>query len=130
MVVMHVIGPTISSLEEVSEVVARVGGGAVRHVLVMNHYNDTKFRVANDPKFADALRAAAPGTINVPQLVAAAAEDIQAQRVGFAQYIKGIDLLNQPVAKRSSRMLVGYAAKWLQDVWAEFDRVGVERVFT
>ena len=127
---MHVIGPTISSLEEVGEVMARVGGGAVRHILVKNHYNDTRFRVANDPRYAEAMRLAGPGTINVPQLVATATEEIQQQRVGFAQFVKSLDLMNQPLPKRNSRMLVGYTAKWLADIWAELDRVSIASAFT
>jgi hypothetical protein len=129
MIVMHVIGPTISSLGEVGEVMSRIGGGAVRHVLVKNHYNDTRYRVANDPRYVEVLRAAAANTINVPQLVATAIEEIQQQSVGFAQFVKGFDLLNQPVARKNSRMLVGYTAKWLSDVWSEFERVGIGNAF-
>ena len=129
MIVMHVIGPTIASLGEVGEVMARIGGGAVRHVLVKNHYNDTRYRVANDPRYAEALKAAGPSTINIPQLVATATEEIQQQRVGFAQFIKGQDLMNQPLPKKNSRMLVGYTAKWLAEVWSEFERVGIEKAF-
>jgi hypothetical protein len=130
MVVMHVVGPNIASMEEIGEVMARIGGGAVRPVLIKNHYTKTKFKVAEDPRYAEALRLAAPGTINVPQLASEAMEEIEMQGVGFAQFIKGLDVNNQPLPKRNSRMLVGYTAQWLQSVWGEFDRVNIANVFS
>lgn len=129
MVVMHVVGPSIASMEEIGAVMARIGGGAVRPVLIMNHYTKTKFKVAEDPRYAEALRLAAPGTINVPQLASEAMEEIEMQGVGFAQFIKGLDIVGRPLSKRNSRMLVGYTAQWLQSVWNEFDRVNIAAVF-
>jgi hypothetical protein len=129
MLMLHVIGSSIASMEEIGEVVAVIGGGAVRHLLVKNHYNDAKFRAALDPKYAGVLAAAARSTIEIPLLPSQVREEIDAQLSGYANFIKSVNLIGEPLARRNSRMLVGYAARWLSAVWSEFDRVNLMGTF-
>jgi hypothetical protein len=42
LMLLHVLGPTISSIGEIASAAERIGGGAV-HLLVKNHINDTTF---------------------------------------------------------------------------------------
>lgn len=113
--VLHVLGPNISSLNEVSETARMIGGGA-KHYLVKNHINDTNFDLAADPRYAEAFARMRPVTIDIPKLTEAACEEIEGLGVGFAAFAGAVG---------NSRMLRGYVRTWLDHVFAELDRVGL-----
>jgi hypothetical protein len=113
LVLLHVLGPTISSLGEITSVVERIGGGA-RHLLVKNHINDTTFfewDAAGSP-----LRSMNDVTINVPQLVEIACEAVQKVGGTFVDFTKNAT---------QSRLLRGRVKTWVEAVWVEFSRVGI-----
>ncbi len=112
--VLHVIGPSVASLNEIAEAAKTIGGGA-KHYLVKNHVNDTAFDLADDPRYAAAFAQARSVTVEVPKLSEVACEEIQRLGVGFADFAAG----------SSSRTLRGYVATWLDQVCAEFERVGL-----
>lgn len=113
--VLHVLGPTIASLEEIAQTAKAIGGGA-RHLLVKNRINDTGFDLAADPRYAPAFAKMAPVTIDVPKLTEVACEEIQRRGMGFAAFAAD---------PAHSRMLRGYVRTWLDAVFAEFERVGL-----
>lgn len=117
--VLHVLGPSISSLNEVVDATRLLGGGA-SHRIVQNHVNDTEYDLAKDPRYADSLRALAPVTIDVPKLTELACERLQQHAITFTEFIRDDN--------GHSRMLRGYVRHWLESVTAEFDRVGIGRM--
>jgi hypothetical protein len=119
MAILHVLGPSVASLNEVGSAVSTIGGGA-KHLIVKNHINDSDYDLMNDARYADTFKALAPVTINVPKLNELAAERVQASDSTFAAFSKS----------GTSRMLCGNVAAWLADVWLEFDRVGLTKLVT
>jgi hypothetical protein len=113
---LHVIGPSLASLREISETAAAIGGG-VKHLLVKNYVTEDGFSEwEKDERFAELLKSAAALTITVPHLVDRAYSELQ--RVGGSfDAFAGDD--------KNSRMLAGYVRNWLNTTWAEFDRVGL-----
>ena len=115
MALLHVVGPTIGSLEEVGKTVASLGGSA-RHILVKNHVNEGGFfEWDKDSAFAKVF--AMLPTINVPHLAPRAAEAVQYRPTSFAAYAAD---------PNNSRMLRGYVRAWESAAWGEFDRVGLD----
>jgi hypothetical protein len=117
LVLLHVLGPTVSSIAEISMVMQRISGGAAKHYLVKNHINRAQFfdfdanNVANDPALEKV-------TIKVPQLTETACEMLQVRGGSFASFAHE--------EKGQSRMLSGLVRGWLEKVWSEFDRVGLK----
>ena len=115
--ILHVLGPSMASLSEVMALTQMIGTSA-RHLIVKNHINDTEYDLANDPRYSEFFRVAAPGTIMVPKIPALAAEKVQQLQMPFAAF----------AASKESRMLRGYVRAWLSSVWGEFDRVGINNL--
>lgn len=112
---MHILGPTTSSLGEIGGIVDMIGGGT-KHYLVKNRINDTQFFEWDaDNRFAEQLRKMESVTINVPQLDTLACEHVQSEGVSFAAF----------AANSPSRMLRGKVARWLETIWSEHDKVGL-----
>jgi len=119
MAILHVLGPSVASLNEVGSAVKTIGGGA-RHLIVKNHINDSDYDLMNDARYASTFQALAPVTINVPKLNELAAERVQASDSTFFAFgSSGV-----------SRILCGEVKGWLAKVWLEFDRVGLTKLVT
>jgi hypothetical protein len=117
LVVLHLLGPTISSLNEIAEAARTIGGGA-RHMIVKNHINDTSFDIARDPRYADHFARMSDVTIDVPKLTENATEAVQQAGSTFVDFANGT----------GSRTLRGYVKTWLESVWREFDRIGLGKL--
>jgi hypothetical protein len=118
MAVLHVIGESVASLEEIDETMKTLGG-SIKHFLVKNYINEGGFTQWNeDPRYAELLKAAANRTINIPHLKAVAASTVQSLQMSFDTYAKS----------KESRTLRGYVGAWLEAVNAEYDRVGLGRL--
>ena len=113
---LHVIGPSVASLREISETAISIGGG-VRHFLVKNYVNESGFTEwEKDPRFAAVLKAAEPHTITIPHLAERACTEVQIVGGSFEAFAAN---------RARSKMLSGYVRKWLDATWAEFERVGL-----
>ena len=117
---LHVLGPSIASLNEIQEAHRTIGGGS-RHFIVKNHINETAFSIADDPRYAEHFARMADCTIDVPQLKVDAGEAVQALGISFAAFA------GDPA---QSRILRGYTLDWLAAIWKEFDRVGIGALLT
>lgn len=123
--ILHVIGESVASLEEIGEATKTLGG-SIKHFLVKNYINEGGFTQWNeDPRFAQLLRDAAARTINIPHLEATAASTVQKLGVSFSSYVNDRVM---PDGKPPSRMLRGYVEAWLDEVYAEYERVGLGRL--
>ena len=118
MALLHVLGPSISSLDEISEAIALLGASA-KHFIVKNHINETNFfEWDKDSGYARSLRALQDVTIDVSHLDTVSNEAVQQAKSPFIDFIGGV----------SSRTLRGRVAKWLERTVAEFDRVGLGKM--
>jgi hypothetical protein len=113
MTLMHVIGPSVASLNEIAEI-AKTLGKSVRHVLVKNYINEAGFEQwADDPRFAQTFKDWAADTITIPHLAVRACTQVQKEGMSFYKFSTAGE----------SRMLRGHVGDWLDCVWAEFDRI-------
>lgn len=112
---LHVLGPTLTSFNEVAEATAIIGGGA-RHFIVKNYINESGFfEWDSDGRFASLFTAMRANTITSPHLPARAAEEVQGLGTSFDAFTQS----------SRSRILRGYVRDWLDKLWADFDRVGL-----
>jgi hypothetical protein len=118
MALMHVLGPSVASLDEIKDATALLGTAA-RHFIVKNHINETNFfEWDQDSSYAKSLRALADVTISVSHLDTVSNEAVQQAKLPYVDF----------VGSGASRTLRGRVAKWLERTCAEFERVGLGRL--
>ncbi len=125
MALLHVLGPSISSLDEIGDAVGMLGASA-KHFIVKNHINETNFfEWDEDSTHAKSLRALAGVTIEIPHLDTTSNESVQMAGLPFIEFVaREVD----QDGKKISRTLRGRTARWLGKTWSEFDRVGLGRM--
>ncbi len=116
----HILGPSVSSLEEIALVAPYVTNG--NYFTVKNHVNDTTF-FEWDPEtyqsfFGDVKSA---GEISIPKLNELAYEQVELAGVPFSTFVENRTAENKKAAY--SFVLRGYVRNWLRQVEAELDRV-------
>jgi hypothetical protein len=117
-VLLHVLGPSISSISEIGDAVAALGNTAA-HFIVKNHVNESEFFEWDaSSQYAQSLKALEAVTINVPHLDAIANDAVQAAGGTFVAY----------AGSNASRVLRGRVAKWLERTWLSFDQVGLGKL--
>lgn len=115
MALLHVLGPSISSLDEIGDAIKMLGTSA-KHFVVKNHINETNFfEWDQDSQHAKSLRALEHVTINIPHLTTVANEAVQQAQEAFVRF----------AASKASRTLRGHVVSYLDAAFAEFDRVGL-----
>lgn len=123
LVLLHVLGPTMGSISEIASAAQRIGGGAAHHFVVKNHINQTQY-FEWDSGDAQALwRRMQNVTIDVPQLSEIACETMQKLGGSFLTFCR-----DKHPAGPQSRVLRGRVQTWLETIWAEFDRIGLEKL--
>jgi nucleotide-binding universal stress UspA family protein len=114
MVLLHVLGPTVSSIAEIAATAKKIDG--VKHLLVKNHISGDAhyfdWDTGDTKAILDDYR---PSMIDLPHLDDRAAEQMQKRGGTFLSYAADAD----------SRVLRGRVHSWLEKVWREFDRVNV-----
>jgi hypothetical protein len=116
MALLHVLGPSVSSLDEIKDAIAMLGSSA-KHFIVKNHINETKFFEWDASSgHAASLRALADVTIEIPHLDTVPNEAVQAAQCPFIDFIGN---------GKSSRMQRGHVSQWLEKTWRGFDKVGL-----
>ncbi len=112
---LHVLGPSISSLDEIGDAIRMLGTSA-KHFVVKNHINETNFfEWDQDSKYVASLRALEHVTIKIPHLTTIANEAVQQAQMPFVEFASG----------KGSRTLRGHVVNYLTSAFAEFDRVGL-----
>ena len=114
-VIVHVLGPSVSSLGEIAEIAPYVK--SAHYFLAKNHINDTTF-FEWDPKsyasyFGDVECA---GEITIPKLDEMAYEQVELNGVPFADFVAG---------KQGSFVLRGYVRTWMRNIASELDAIGL-----
>ena len=122
LMVFHILGPSIASLEEIADT-ARFLNGA-HHFLVKNFINNSTFfdwDSATYNGYFKKIKGAAELTI--PHLNELANEQVELASLPFGTFIANRAANGDPASY--SFVLRGYVRHWLSRVWAEYDRVGL-----
>jgi hypothetical protein len=122
LIVFHILGPSIASLEEIAVTSGYLAGA--QHFLVKNFINNTTF-FEWDPNTYNAYFKKIKGAreIVVPRLNELACEQVELASIPFASFVAN----RMPDGRDAafSFVLRGYVRHWLNNVWAEYDRVGL-----
>jgi hypothetical protein len=118
----HVLGPSISSLDEINEVMPYTGGR--NYFAVKNFINETSF-FEWDPAIYDSYFKQAKGAVdvNIPKLNEMAFEQVELSGVPFSTFVKNKSA--QGHNANYSLVLRGYVRTWLNNIFSEYDRVGL-----
>jgi len=121
-VVFHVLGSSISSLEEIEEIAPYVEDA--QYFLVKNHVNDTTF-FEWDPvthrKYFEKVETA--GELTIPKLNEIAYEQVEIAGRPFSTFVA--DKTAEGDHAGHSFVLRGYVRTWQNKIAEEFDRVGL-----
>ena len=117
--VFHILGPSIGSLEEISETATFMDDAS--YFLVKNFINNTTF-FDWDPATYNSYfkRIKNAHEITVPKLNEMACEQVELASVPYVSFVANKAVSGQSAA--FSFVLRGYVRHWLGTVWAEFDR--------
>lgn len=124
LIVFHVLGPSLASLDEI-EATAKIIEGAT-HYLVKNHINDTEFFKWDDALYQKAFSAARSGVIEVPQLTELATEAVEVAGVSFTKFVDNVAA--DGTAAKNSMVLRGYVRTWLKAVYDSFNKASVNGI--
>lgn len=126
--VFHILGPSVASLDEITEISALIGESGSSHFLVKNFINNTTF-FEWDPATYDAYFKHTTGAyeLTIPKLNEMACEQVEFSGVPFVSFIANKGPSGEPAS--FSFVLRGYVRHWLGNVWAEFDRVKLNDIF-
>lgn len=121
-ILLHVIGPSIASLDEIAEIAPYMADST--YFMVKNHVNDTTF-FEWDPQthakyFEDVVTT---GEITIPKLDSLAYEQVELAGAPFLTFIENQSADGAPA--NYSFVLRGKVRSWLARVADEFDRVGL-----
>lgn len=118
----HILGPSIASLEEIADMSTYLTGA--QHFLVKNYVNSTTFFEWDPPTYNSYFKKISRAQeIVVPRLNEIACEQVELAGVPFATFVANKTLSGADADY--SFVLRGYVRHWLNNVWSEYDRVGL-----
>jgi hypothetical protein len=114
-VIVHVLGPSVSSLGEIAEIAPFVQ--SAHYFLAKNHINDTTFFEWDPKSYASYFEdVECAGEITIPKLDEMAYEQVELNGVPFADFVAG---------KQGSFVLRGYVRTWMRNITQELDAIGL-----
>ena len=117
---IHVIGPSIASLDEIGEISEYVNN--LSYVIARNFINETNFFEWDEETYQKYFSGLADAyEIDVPKLNEMAYELIDLKGVTFTNFINNKDAKGQDA--NYSFVLRGYAKKWQRDLDAELEKL-------
>ncbi len=122
----HVLGPSVSSLDEIAITAPYVADA--HYFLVKNHINDTTFfewDPATSHSYFDQVKST--GDLSIPKLDEHAYEQVEISSVPFSLFAANRTSNNEPASH--SFVLRGYVRTWMKQVEAELDRVKLMDIF-
>jgi len=118
--VFHILGPSIASLEEISEAATFMDDA--HYILVKNFINNTTFFEWDPATYNSYFKKIKDAhEITIPKLNEMACEQVELASVPYVSFVANKDAGGQ--AASFSFVLRGYVRHWLGNVWGEFDRV-------
>ena len=120
--VFHILGPSIASLDEISETAAYLGDA--KYFMVKNFINNTHFFEWDEATHSSYFKRIKDAVdIVIPKLSEMATEQVELASVPFVTFIANKKRNGEPA--NNSFVLRGYVRHWLGNIWAEYDRIGV-----
>jgi hypothetical protein len=120
--VFHILGPSIASLDEISETAAYLGDA--KYFMVKNFINNTHFFEWDEATHSSYFKRIKDAVeIVIPKLSEMATEQVELASVPFVTFIANKKRSGEPA--NNSFVLRGYVRHWLGNIWAEYDRIGV-----
>ncbi|MCC6890031.1 MAG: hypothetical protein IT536_15980 [Hyphomicrobiales bacterium] len=121
----HILGPTLASLDEIADTAAYLGDA--RYFLVKNYINNTHYfewDEATHQTYFNRIKDAVE--ITIPKLNEMAAEQVDLASVPYVNFVAN----KKPGGEAASYSFVlrGYVRHWLGNVWAEYDRIGLNEI--
>jgi len=119
---VHVVGPSIASLDEIGEISKYLPG--IQYLVARNAINETNFFEWDETthkKYFSAIPRAQE--ITVPKLNEMAYEQVDLSGVTFSNFIANKTASGDPA--KFSFVLRGYVRKWCSEIDAEFGRVAM-----
>jgi hypothetical protein len=118
--VFHILGPSVSSLDEIAETSGYVGDAS--YFLVKNFINNTTFFEWDPATYNNYFkRLKGAHEITIPKLNEMACEQVELAGVPFVSFVANKGATGETAAY--SFVLRGYVRHWLGNVWAEYDRL-------
>jgi len=125
LLLFHILGSSIASLNEIDEI-ADLTADAARFV-VKNYINDTSFFEWDQRTYASYLKKIKDAVeIAVPKLNEIAYEQVELASVPFPDFVANKDAKGE--AANYSFVLRGYVRNWFAKVCAEYDRVRLKEI--
>jgi hypothetical protein len=119
---LHVVGPSVSSLDEISEVLPLAEDKT--YFVVKNFINETSFFEWNPDVYKSYFKMLKNAVeVNVPKLNEMAYEQVELAGVPFSTFVANRN--PQGLPGNYSLVLRGYVRTWLNQISAEYDRVGL-----
>ena len=121
-VLFHILGPSIASLDEINETAGCLGDA--NYFLVKNFINNTHFfewDEATHASYFKQIRGAVE--ITIPKLNEMATEQVELASLPYVTFVANKKQSGEPAAY--SFVLRGYVRHWLGNVCAEYDRIGL-----
>jgi hypothetical protein len=120
--VFHILGPSIASLDEITDTAAYLGDA--RYFMVKNFINNTHFFEWDETTHASYFKKIKDAVeITVPKLNEMATEQVELASVPYLSFIANKKQGGEPAGY--SFVLRGYVRHWLGNVWAEYDRIAL-----
>ena len=118
----HVVGPSVSSLDEIGDVIPFTGGR--NYFVVKNFINETSFFEWNPQVYRGYFKNAKEAVeIAIPKLNEMAYEQVELAGIPFSTFVANRGAAGG--AAGYSLVLRGYVRTWLAQIHGEYDRVGL-----
>jgi hypothetical protein len=119
LVVFHILGPSIASLDEIVETADTLRDA--KYFMVKNFINDSLYFGWDEATHGSYFKKVPDAVmVEIPKLVEMATEQVEVASVPFASFIANKNQSGDPASY--SFVLRGYVRHWLDKVWAEYDR--------
>jgi hypothetical protein len=127
LVLFHILGPSIASLDEIYETASYLGDA--RYFMVKNFINNTHFFEWDEATHASYFKQVkGAAEIVIPKLNEMASEQVELASVSYLNFIANKKQSGEPASY--SFVLRGYVRHWLGNVWAEYDRIHLTEIVT
>jgi hypothetical protein len=118
--VFHILGPSITSLDEIGETAGYAADG--HYFLVKNFINNTSFFEWEPTTYQSYFRKIRNAVeITIPKLDEMACEQVELAALPYFTFVSNRTAKGEQA--QYSFVLRGYVRHWLSQVWGEFDRI-------
>ena len=125
--VLHLLGSSIASVSELEETAKYQD--MCKYFIVKNFINNSRFFANKKSYLQDLLKHSDESKeIIVPRLNALAYENVELAGLPFSSFV--IDEEDSKNPQRRSFVLRGYVKTWLERVWDNFERAGLDDIVT